>query len=168
MPKGPLVLIAAAFASLCQELATDARAADCVTTTPEIAQMEEAALRILAADASSVPLTVKVADDNRERAAGFQHICPAAVEHTVILFEFDKDTQSPFHMRNCHAPLDIAFMDADGVVVDTMRMEPYVDSVLFVRQPLYQSRAPFRYALETAAGRMEQLGIEVGTRLALP
>ena len=32
-------------------------------------------------------------------------------------------------------------------------------------EPLYQSSRPFRYALETAAGRMSELGITVGMRL---
>jgi uncharacterized membrane protein (UPF0127 family) len=52
-------------------------------------------------------------------------------------------------------------------VVDLQRMEPYVASVVFTRQTIYQSRAPFRFALETAAGRMQELGISVGTRLRL-
>jgi uncharacterized membrane protein (UPF0127 family) len=39
--------------------------------------------------------------------------------------------------------------------------------VVFTRQPSYQSQAPFRFALETAAGRMKALGISIGTRLRL-
>ena len=168
MPRRQALALAASLVFLGQLPAARATAAECVAATPELEQMDEAVLQIPGADRTAVPVTVKVADDARERAAGFQHICPETVEDTAILFKFDTDTQNPFHMRNCHAPLDIAFIDASGIVVDVLRMEPYVESVLFVRQPLYQSGAPFRYALETAAGRMAELGIRVGTRLALP
>jgi uncharacterized membrane protein (UPF0127 family) len=161
-------LFAIALLAICQNIAAEVTIADCVTATEAFNQMEEASLYILDMDTPSKPLIVKVADDVRERTAGYQHICPATIERTMILLKFDRDTRTPFHMHNCHAPLDIAFIDADGVVVDVRRMEPYVDSMLFVRQPLYQSRAPFRYALETAAGRLQRLGIQVGVRLALP
>ena len=162
------LIIATALVCLYHAVANGATAAVCVAATPELQQMDEGIVRIRSTDAPSAGLTVKIADDGFERAAGFQHVCPETVEHTAILFRFDADTRNPFHMRNCHAPLDIAFIDATGAVVDIRRMEPHVESVLFVRQPLYQSRMPFRYALETAAGRMKQLGIEVGTRLTIP
>lgn len=161
-----LLIIAAILVS--PGSAANARTANCVAETLQLRQMEEAALLVPGQEQGPLELTVKIADDASERAAGFQHICPEAVDETAILFHFEQDTQNAFHMRNCHAPLDIAFIDATGVVVDVQRMEPYVDSVLVVRQPLYQSRVRFRYALETAAGRMERLGIGVGTRLTLP
>lgn len=163
----PHPLIIAALLA-CQGAAADADSANCVAETPQLRQMHEDTLLVPGGKPGPMELTVKVADDAFERAAGFQHICPEAVEETAILFRFEQDTQNAFHMRNCHAPLDIAFIDATGVVVDVQRMEPYVDSVLIVRQPLYRSRAPFRYALETAAGRMERIGIGAGTPLTLP
>ena len=110
-------------------------------------------------------LEVLVADDPAERAAGFQHICPHRVADTAILFRFPNDSRTPFHMRNVQARLDIAFLDGAGMVVDLLRMEPYAESPVFREQPLYRSKAPFRFALETAAGRMRELGITVGTRL---
>jgi uncharacterized membrane protein (UPF0127 family) len=161
-------LFAIALLGVCQKIAADETIADCVMATEAFNQMQEASLHSLGLETPSEPLIVKVADDVRERTAGYQHICPATIERTMILFKFDRDMQTSFHMHNCHAPLDIAFIDADGVVIDIKRMEPYVNSMLFIRQPRYQSRAPFRYALETAAGRLQRLGIKVGVRLALP
>jgi uncharacterized membrane protein (UPF0127 family) len=129
--------------------------------------MTPGALRIATEDGNGTRLDVLVATTPQARAAGFQHICPETVADTAILFRFEHDTRPPFHMRNVHAPLDIAFIDARGVVVDLQRMEPYVASMVFTRQPRYQSQAPFRFALETAAGRMKELGISIGTRLHL-
>jgi uncharacterized membrane protein (UPF0127 family) len=147
--------------------ASASAAANCVAATPALEQMTEETLSIVRTDGETIELTARIADSGWKRAAGFQHICPDAVARTIILFRFEKDTQSPFHMRNCHAPLDIAFIDSDGRVVDIQRMEPYVDSPLFVRQPTYQSRAPFRYAIEMAAGRMSEVGIEIGAKLEI-
>lgn len=161
----PAAILVAALAGSACATETGAGTAGCVDTSPVLDHMEEATVTIVGEKPAEIP--VRVADDSFERAAGFQYICPKAVAETAILFRFDAPTQSPFHMNNVHAPLDIAFIGPDGVVVDVQRMEPYVDSVLFVRQRLYQSTLPFLFALETAAGRMETLGIGIGTRLKL-
>lgn len=139
----------------------------CVDATAGFREMTPGTLHIAREEAKAARLDVLVASSAHARAAGFQHICPETVGSTAILFRFERDTRNPFHMRNVHAPLDIAFIDARGIVVDILRMEPYVASVVFTRQTIYQSRAPFRFALETAAGRMQELGISVGTRLRL-
>lgn len=160
--------LAVALAIICQSMVADETNADCLAATEAFDQMEAASLHILDMASSPEPLTVKVADDVRKRTAGYQHICPETIQRSMILFKFDRDRRTPFHMQNCHAPLDVAFIDADGLVVDVKRMEPYVDSMVFIRRPLYQSRTPFRYALESAAGRLQRLGIRVGVRLQLP
>ena len=164
LPVLPLSLVLALFAG---PAASASATPDCVSDTPAVEQMTEETLSIVRTDGEIIEFTARIADSGWKRAAGFQHICPDAVARTIILFRFEKDTQSPFHMRNCQAPLDIAFIASDGRIVDIRRMEPYVDSPLFVRQPTYQSRAPFRYAIEMAAGRMSELGIQIGANLKL-
>ena len=167
--SGPMkwLLTAGVVAMSAPAVLTGDNAPDCVAATPGVGQMTPGALHISPERGSGTRLDVLVATTPQARAAGFQHICPETVADTAILFRFEHDTRTPFHMRNVHAPLDIAFIDARGVVVDLQRMEPYVASVVFTRQTIYQSRAPFRFALETAAGRMQELGISVGTRLRL-
>lgn len=101
-------------------------AADCRRTTDTLEAMAEAELVMAGPGQRSVRLAVRVADDHRERAAGFQHICPETIDSTAIYFEFDRPRRPSFHMRNVKAPLDIAFIDAGGVIVSIQRMEPYV------------------------------------------
>ena len=166
---GPVksLLVAAVLAISAPASLAAATAPDCVDVTPGVEQMTPGQLRISRELGNGNLLDVLVATSAEARAAGFQHICPETIADTAILFRFERDTRVPFHMRNVHAPLDIAFIDAQGVVVDLQRMEPYVASVVFTRQPRYQSQAPFRFALETEAGRMKELGISIGTRLRL-
>lgn len=139
----------------------------CVEATGAVLHMETGSIHLKDEADNSIMIDVLVADDDRERAAGFQHICADTITDTAILFRFPKETFTAFHMRNVYAPLDIAFMNSNGVVVDVLRMEVYVNSPVFRRQPTYQPHAPFKYALETAAGRMEELGIAPGTRMLL-
>jgi len=148
-------------------LAGYARAAPCVTATAALQKMEDATVVLAGNGEEGVEIPVKIADDVNELAAGFQHICPEAIGDTAILFRFGVRTEITFHMRNVQAPLDIAHIDAGGVVIDVQRMEPYVESVVFVRHPVYPPAGPFMSALETAAGRMERLGIRVGSRIVL-
>lgn len=101
-------------------------AADCQRTTSALDAMAEAELVMAGPGQRAVRLAVRVADDQRERAAGFQHICPETIDSTAIYFEFGRPRQPNFHMRNVKAPLDIAFIDAAGVIVSIQRMEPYV------------------------------------------
>lgn len=124
--------------------------ADCAPTTSAMDAMAEGELVLAGPGERIVRLAVRVADDHRQRAAGFQHVCPETIEQTAIYFVFDRPRRPSFHMRNVKAPLDIAFMDADGVIVSIQRMEPYV---LGARQHrTYGPQTEVAAALETRAG----------------
>jgi uncharacterized membrane protein (UPF0127 family) len=76
-------------------------------------------------------------------------------------------------MRDCPAPIDVAFLDAQGRVValHSMPAEPprRPDESPFDyerRLPAYPSRAPAQFAIELAGGRLAQLGVGVGAQLA--
>lgn len=96
-------------------------------------------------------LTVRLADDNRERAAGYQWLCETDAAASAILFEFPEDVHTAFHMRNVFVPLVIAFFDAAGKKVETLYMgaePPGYD------QPAqyYRPATAYRYALEIPEG----------------
>ena len=132
-------------------------AADCRPTTRAMDAMSDAELVLAGPGDRAVRLGVLVADDYRERAAGFQHVCPETIEKTAIYFEFERLRRPSFHMRNVKAPLDIAFIDAHGVIVDIQRMEPYV---LGARH--YETYGPPREvaaALEVRAGYFAEQAI---------
>ena len=61
-------------------------------------------------------------------------------------------------------PLDILFMDVQGVVVDVQTMQPQI-GVADDALKRYPSARPARYALEMNAGLAEALGITPGAQV---
>ena len=88
-----------------------------------------------------------------------------------MLFAYPEAKPLIFVMRDCLAPIDIAFLDADARVVAIHSM-----AVEAPRQPWespsdyqgrlqpYASGAPAQYAFESAGGRLAELGVRVGDR----
>ncbi len=104
-------------------------------------------------------LDVRVADEPGERAQGMQRLPPAVVREAPIWFAFPQPRRVGWHMHNVELALDIAYVDADGVVIGVERMMPGGSG--------YGTDAAIAAALELAAGQAEQLGIEPGVRLRL-
>ena len=78
-----------------------------------------------------------------------------------MLFVFDDDEHRAFWMKNTPLPLSIAFLSADGKILQIESLVPY--SEMRVR-----SRQPSRYALELNAGAFEEVGAEVGDVIRFP
>lgn len=135
-------------------------AADCVDATDTLRSMSRAEVALHGPDGETVTVEVRMADDARKRAAGFQHICPRAIERTAIYFRFARARRPNFHMRNVKAPLDIAFIDGDGLIVDIQRMDPYVLGA--AREIYYSPPGPVTAALETRAGYFTDRDISAG------
>lgn len=107
-------------------------------------------------------VTVKVADTDDLRAAGFQCATEREIRDTVILFDFGREVLTQFHMRNVPAPLDIAFAKADGRIFSILGMDPSPTA-------LYGPLGPFRFAVEARAGFFSSVGIRPGAaRLIVP
>ena len=95
-------------------------------------------------------LHVVIADDESERVQGLREKSDAS-PYDGMLFVFPSDAVVSFTMARVPDPLGIVFFDADGRVVDRMRMEPCPNGT-DATCPLYTAKGPFRYALETGAG----------------
>jgi len=112
-------------------------------------------------------LAVKIADRPREIRAGYQYLCPEVIQNSAILFDFGSTVTSRFHMRNVYAPLDIAFFNQKGILINTVTMQAEPPGTRR-RSILYQAESPYRYALETPAGQLTALEMLPGiTRLQL-
>lgn len=135
-------------------------AGDCRPTTPAVDDMAEAELVLAGPGGRTVSVAVRVADDFRKRAAGFQYICPESIEDTAIYFEFERPRRPSFHMNNVKAPLDIAFIDGDGVIVDIQQMEPYVLGAK--HHDTYSPPGEVSAALEARAGYFSAQQITAG------
>lgn len=91
-----------------------------------------------------------------------------------MLFVFPRDQPLAMVMRDCPVPIDVAFLDSAGRVValHEMRVEPPRASGesragYEARLPIYRSGRPARFAIEVAGGRLAELGIRPGDRVAL-
>jgi len=109
-----------------------------------------------------VPVEVEVADTDAERQTGLMGRA-ALPENAGMLFVFEGEQALSFWMRDTLIPLSIAYIDAEGRIVDIQDMQP-LDDV----PPHYVSAEPVRYALEVNQGFFEQRGVAVGDTVELP
>ena len=102
-------------------------------------------------------ITAEVAQTEEQRATGlmFRESMPA---NHGMLFVFERAGQQCFWMKNTVLPLDIAFIDDDGTVVNVDRMKP---------QSLdpHCSAKPVRFVLEMNVGAFTKRQIAAGYRL---
>ncbi len=75
-----------------------------------------------------------------------------------MLFVFGRENMHCMWMRNTYIPLSVAFIDADGVIINIEDMQPQTESN-------HCAKKPARYALEMNQGWFAQRGIKPGTRL---
>ena len=87
---------------------------------------------------------------------------PKVPAETGMLFIYPAPQVLDFCMRDCLAPLDIAFIGADMRVVGThtMPVEPYGFD-----EKTYSSDTPVQYALEVAAGELAAAGVKPGDKV---
>ena len=107
-----------------------------------------------------IPLQVELARSPEQRRIGLMHREKLA-EDAGMLFVFDAEQRLSFWMKNTLIPLDIAYIAADGRIVDIQSMAP-------LSQRGHPSRAPARFALEVNQGWFARHGVEVGDRVAIP
>jgi uncharacterized membrane protein (UPF0127 family) len=81
-----------------------------------------------------------------------------------MAFVYEQDVAHGFYMRNTPMPLSIAWLSADGELVDRADMEPCED-----REgcPVYTPAGPYRFAVEVPMGGLGDLGIGPGARVSL-
>lgn len=117
-------------------------------------------------DGTTVEWCVWLADTEVERARGLMEVTdPGLGGKAGMAFRFPADVEEAFWMRNTRLPLTIAYAAADGRIVSTTDMSPCPDSDATC--PTYPAEGPYRLALEVPQGRLDDLGIDASSRLAL-
>lgn len=114
-------------------------------------------------------LTVQawIADDDEEREKGLMFVTaeelaplPDGTERGMV-FIFQRDQSNGFWMLNTIIDLDIAFIRADGTIVQTFTMAA-------LDRSSYTPRSAYRYTLEVRAGVFARLGIGEGDHVDIP
>lgn len=101
--------------------------------------------------------SIEIADDPLERARGLMFREEMARDHGM-LFDFGREGERSFWMRNTPLPLDIIYIAQDGTVVSIVRGEPFDETPL-------PSDGPARFVFEVNAGIAEDIGLMPGDRL---
>ncbi len=110
--------------------------------------------------AAGQELSVEVARTEAQREHGLMGRKDLGPRDGMI-FVFDRDEHLEFWMKNTPTPLSIAFLSAEGKVLEIEDMQPFSERVI-------RSRLSARYALEMRQGAFAALGIREGDTITLP
>ena len=103
---------------------------------------------------------VEVARTEQERAQGLKGRRRLGAREGM-LFVFPADDRLDFWMQDTLIPLSIAFISADGILLEIRDMKPRsLDPVV--------SRLKARYALEVNRGAFDEAGVSAGYQLTFP
>jgi uncharacterized membrane protein (UPF0127 family) len=115
---------------------------------------------VVGGDGARAELTVELARSAEERARGLS-LRDELPQDRGMLFVFGEDTEAAFWMKDTSIPLSIAFIAADGTILDIQEMEPFSTQ-------LHSPPAPYRYALEVNRGWFQEDGFAEGDRVEIP
>jgi uncharacterized membrane protein (UPF0127 family) len=110
--------------------------------------------------AAGQTLTVEVARTEAQRERGLMERANLGPRDGMI-FIFDRDDHLTFWMKDTPTALSIAFLSAEGKVLQIADMEPFSQSTV-------RSQRAARYALEMKKGAFAELGIREGDTFAFP
>lgn len=126
----------------------------------EPAVLPAADLTIVNLLGESVVVPVEVADAPDERQMGLMGRTALPAD-AGMLFVFEAEQPLSFWMKDTLIPLSIAFIDAQGQILDIQDMQP-------LDETSHVSAAPAQYALEVNQGFFAERGIQVGDLVELP
>ncbi len=127
-----------------------------------ISELPTRPLVIRTSGGEEVEVVAEIADDDAERRRGLMQRTELA-ESAGMLFVFGAEQPLSFWMKDTLIPLSIAYIAADGRIVDIQDMEPLDDE-----PPSYVSAEPAKYALEVNRGFFAERGVEVGDTVEIP
>ena len=110
----------------------------------------------------ALQLTVEIADNRAAWEKGLMGVKSLA-RTGGMAFTFPGTVDDGFWMKDTLVPLDIAFADADGHVVDVQHMVPCTADPCQV----YYSAHPYSLALETASGVLTGAPVRSGDTITL-
>ena len=103
-------------------------------------------------------IRAEVAADYSSRGRGLMHRKSLA-PNAGMLFIFDAAAIHCMWMKNTYIPLSVAFVDAQGAIINIADMQPHSEESHCASRPAV-------YALEMAQGWFAQRGIKPGMKLS--
>ena len=102
-------------------------------------------------------IRAEVAADMSSRSQGLMHRKSLA-PNAGMLFIFDEAAPHCMWMKNTYIPLSVAFIDAQGVIINIADMQPHSEQSHCAARPAV-------FALEMTQGWFAQRGIKAGAKL---
>jgi len=102
-------------------------------------------------------IRAELAADMSTRARGLMHRKSLA-PNAGMLFVFDAPSSQCMWMKNTLIPLSVAFLDAQGAIINIADMQPHSEES-------HCSARPALYALEMTRGWFAERGIKPGMKL---
>ena len=127
-------------------------------TEPETSQLPVST--IVNSHGERILVQVEIADTEAERQTGLSGRTTLA-EDAGMLFIFDQEQPLSFWMKDTLIPLSIAYISAEGRIVDIQDMQPLDETP-------HPSAEPALYALEVNQGFFTERGVAVGDTVELP
>ncbi|MHB8573859.1 MAG: DUF192 domain-containing protein [Dehalococcoidia bacterium] len=129
-----------------------------VAASPEtVAQTPASALPIvtfITASKVTQKMAVEIADTPASQEIGLMSR-PSLPDDQGMIFIFSRENLTPFWMKDTEIDLSIAFIDANGVIVDIQEMQAYsLDN--------HDPAAPYQYAIEANAHWYDRHGVHIG------
>lgn len=109
---------------------------------------------------SSQALRIEVADTAEEQHLGLMNR-DCLSDDWGMLFIFRQDVTDTFFMKNTLVPLSIAWIKADGTILEIEDMQPQSEDQ-------HSAPEPYRYAIEANQGWFSEHGIAAGDRATIP
>lgn len=117
--------------------------------------MDNGTVQVINDAERTLTLRVKLAREQSQWDAGFLGAGAKVIDDTVILFTSTRNVNHRFTARGLRAPVDVAFFNSDGQLLEIQRMQP--DSTR-----TFAARTAYRYALQARAGYFDAQGMSPG------
>ena len=121
------------------------------------AALAQNAMPVMELNAGFHRIEAEVAANDQNRQVGLMKRQAMPVQHGM-LFVFNQENTHCMWMRNTLLPLSVAFMDAEGKIINIEDMQPQTEDN-------HCARRAARYALEMNLGWFTQRGIKPGVKL---
>jgi len=113
---------------------------------------------LISEDGSKIGLNAEISDTSSKRKKGLM-LRESLSESDGMLFVFDEEEKLNFWMKNTLIPLDIAYIDKNGIINEIYHMKPLDVSIT------YNSIKPAMFALEVNLGWFGRHKIKTGSKI---
>lgn len=124
-------------------------------------ELEKSGMELVRGNGGSITFSVEIADTLEKRQKGMMFRAHLAWQEGM-LFDFERDMVMDMWMKNTSIPLDMMFINAEGVI---FKIEENAEPGSL---ELISSGSPGRYVLEVLAGSVKRFGVRMGDYLVLP